>query len=135
VDQNDSTMEIAYKLNSTNMKKLFFISAIILFASAASGQALISEKCNWKNVTLISGDEEFPENAVIVGSIVEDLGREVSSMDELTEKELKKIRKSAKMFKACTIRIDYKQEIVNKELNPSITEEHLAYYIVKYRES
>jgi hypothetical protein len=58
------------------------------------------------------------------------LDRSVKQLDDLTEKEINRIQKWTRKFKSCTVYVDFEQTVLDKELNPELTDKHLTYLIV-----
>jgi hypothetical protein len=98
---------------------------------SVNAQTIKSEECNYRDVQLIAYSESLSENQVIAKMQVVLLDREVKKLDELTEKEIKKIQKSARKHNSCTVYIGFEKKILDDEVNPHLTEKHLTYMIVK----
>lgn len=115
--------------NSKKMKALIFLFVIGSVAFMVNGQSIEEEKCKWQEVTVMEYTSKLPDSTVIVK--VEDmlLNRKINSLNELTEKELKTIKRRARKFKSCTVYVDLKQRTMDKSLNDWITDRHIFYYV------
>ena len=83
------------------MKKKAILAILTLIFGTAKSQSLESDKCSWKTVELKTYENGLPDQYVVVGTITILLDRQVSLISELTEKEIKKIKKSGHMYKYC----------------------------------
>lgn len=112
------------------MRYLLALIAITLLSIGLSAQELEAEKCNWNNVELLPYSEGLQENEAVVsiGNILSDI--KINSFEDLSDKQLKKIKKHARKFTSCKIYVDYDLIWHNKELNPEITENHLYFLCV-----
>ena len=116
------------------MKNPLLLVACCLFAVTASSQALVSEKCKTEDVSLNNYTPDLPKSTIAVKYMTERLDRPVNQMSDLTEKEVRQIRKWARKFKSCTVYVDFEQVTIDKSLNPGITENDLQYLVVLQRE-
>jgi hypothetical protein len=112
------------------MKYLLALSLMALMSIGLSAQELESVKCNWNDVELLPYSEGLQENEVTVslGNILSDV--KINSYEDLTDKQIKKIKKHARKFKSCKIYVDYDLIWHDKELNPELTENHLYFLCV-----
>lgn len=116
------------------MKKMIFLLAITFSAVGVKSQALITEKCKVSEVEIQELSPEWDKNTVVVSFSTVLFDRKVSSLSELSEKEIRKMKKWARKRNSCHIYVDFEQSTINKELNPTITENHLSYLVVLNKE-
>nr|WP_321451324.1 hypothetical protein [uncultured Carboxylicivirga sp.] len=112
------------------MKKvitLFLLSTLVVFTY---GQALKAEKCKCTDVQLMEYSGTLPKSTVIVKINDLSVDRPVNQLDQLSEKEIKKIKKWARKFKSCTVYVDFNHSIIDKKLNPSVSDKQIFYMIV-----
>lgn len=112
------------------MKYLLTIFAGILLIGTTSGQSLIREKCKWQDCELIPYTDDMSLKLVVVSLQSIPLNRKVTKFSELTDKEVKKIKKAMRAFHSCTAYVDFDHVLVNKELNPTLSDDDLSYMIV-----
>lgn len=112
---------------------LLTISAFVCVNAQA--QSIETEKCNIKDVELQDYTKgQLPENSVVIKANTILLDRKVEAVADLSEKEIRKIQKQTKKFKSCSAYIDFGQTFFDKELNPTLTDNHLTYLVVNEME-
>lgn len=116
------------------MKKLLTFTLLTIFTFSVKAQSIKSEECSYKDVQVMEYSENLSEDEVIAKVQVILLDREVKKLDELSDKEIKKIQKSARKYRSCTVYIGFEKKILDDEVNPHLTEKHLTYMIVKEME-
>jgi hypothetical protein len=112
------------------MRYLLALTFMTILSISLSAQGLEAEKCNWKNVELLTYSEGLQKDEVIVGSGTFLYDSKIESFEDLTEKQLKEIKKYAPMFKSCKIYVDFKAIMLDKNLNPELTDNHLHFVCV-----
>ena len=114
------------------MKKLILLSLIVLTGINTKAQGIVKEKCKASEVTVQPYDSSLmTEKSIIVhlGNIL--LDKQAQSMEDLSEENLKEIRKWARQFKSCSVYVDFKEEHKDRKLNPMFKDEHLVYLVVR----
>lgn len=112
------------------MKYLLTIIAGILILGTSTAQSLKTENCKWQKCVLIPYTEDMSQDLAVVSLQSIHTGRKVSKLSELNDKEVKKIKKAMRAFKSCTAYVDIGHKMVNKELNPRLSDGDLSYMIV-----
>jgi hypothetical protein len=112
------------------MRYLIALTLMAFMSIGLSAQELEAEKCNWKNVEILPYSEGLQENEVIVGSGTFLYDNIIVSIEGLTEKQLKDIKKYAPKFKSCKIYVDFEATMLDKKLNPELTDNHLHFVCV-----
>lgn len=108
------------------MKKLTLLITVLMLSINVYSQSLIVEKCKSSEVELQKYTGDLPDGYVVVNSPTYLLDREVKKIDDLTEKEIHKFQKWARKFKSCSVFVDFDGLFLDKELNPTLTDNHLT---------
>jgi hypothetical protein len=96
------------------MKTALSILMFVIFAQIAGAQntlQLYYERCQTKNVEVISGDT-IPAEYVIVGSWNIVRTKELVALENISKRELKAMKRFAKQRKSCLLFVDFSSEII-----------------------
>lgn len=128
-----SVLEI-HKTKTDKMKISLTLAALTLIIATSHGQSIKRTNCKTADVNIQPYPTEIPENEVVVSLGALYMDREVKELAELTEKEMRKLKKAARSFKTCTAYVDFDRVMIDKDLNPTLTENYLSYVVVSEQE-
>jgi hypothetical protein len=117
------------------MKKLIISILFTCVFSYSKSQELISEKCNWEDVKITVIQDKIPEGYVVVGNGSILVDKPITSLSELTAKQLKKIKKHGRMFRSCEVYLDINRKVYDPKQNQGMTEKHIPIIVVLKRKS
>lgn len=117
------------------MKKRMILSLIVLFNLTINAQEILKEKCKTKDVSVQAYEnDKLAENSIIVKINTIRLDKVAQTMDDLSEDNLKEIKKWARQFKSCTVYLDFNEVYKERDINPLMKDEDLVYLIVREQE-
>lgn len=108
------------------LKTISLLIAALSIIGAVSAQSLTNEKCKVDDVVLQLYQGQTAAHEVVVSIPMYRLNRKVEHIDDLTNKEVKKIKRSARRLKSCRVYVDIEQLFVDRGLNPGYDDHHLT---------
>ena len=115
------------------MKHLTLFAILVFCSFNSFSQHVLLEDCKKSEVQLHATTALIPTDDVRVQFLSLPIGRKVNSIEELTEKEIRKIKKWTKKQGSCHAYMDFDQHAFNAKIPIQIRENHLSYVIaMKY---
>lgn len=116
------------------MKTILLLIAALSITGAVAAQSLTNEKCKVGDVELQLYQGCTSAEEVVVSLPMYRLKRKVERIDELTDKEVRKIKRSARRLKSCKVYVDIEHRFVDRALNPDYNDHHLTCLVTLMRE-